>query len=130
MSEALAVPASAVIRVPLLVVGRGLNDRTHWATRAKHTKHERGAVIWAFLCFRREGGEMPAGPYEVLLTRVYSGREREYDDDNWIGAAKALRDQVASELHVNDGDRGAVRFTYSQEKGPRTEVRIEIRSRG
>lgn len=115
-----------VINIPLLVVGRGLNDRTHWATRAKHNKRERGAVCWAFARFGLDGGKLPEGPYQVTLIRVYSGRERELDDDNWIGAAKAVRDQVAAELHVNDGNKNQIRFTYAQEKGVQTAVRIEV----
>lgn len=117
------------ILVPLLVVGRGLNDRLHWATKAKRAKNERGATCWAFARHRLDGGSLPAGPYEVRLIRVYSGRERELDDDNFVGAAKNVRDQVADELHVNDGDRQAVRFTYTQEKGPQTGIRIEIQTR-
>lgn len=124
-----AALGSVVIWCPLLVVGRGLNDRLHWAVRARINKRERGQVIWCFAQHGLRGGKLPAGPYDVRLVRVYSGRERELDDDNWVGAAKGTRDQVAAELKVNDGDRTAIRFSYSQEKGQRTGVRIEIHTR-
>jgi hypothetical protein len=116
------------IEVPLRT-GRGLNERVHWTTRAKHTKHERGAVIWAFVQHRLNGGSLPIGPYAVHLVRVFVPPMRFLDDDNWVGAAKGIRDQVAAELHVNDGDRAAVRFTYDQEPGPKAIVRVEIRTR-
>jgi hypothetical protein len=118
-----------IIWCPLLVVGRGLNDRLHWAVRARINKRERGQVAWHFCEHKLRGGALPKGPYEVRLVRVFSGRERLLDDDNWIGAAKGSRDQVADELGVNDGDRQAIRFTYNQEKGQRTGVRIEISTR-
>lgn len=124
-----AMPAEAVIWVGNMLWGRGLNDRLHWATRAKYTKQERGQVAWAFDRHGLDGHRLPAAPYEVNLVRVYSGRERELDDDNWVGAAKGSRDQVALQLGVNDGDRQAVRFTYAQERGPRSGLRIEIRTR-
>lgn len=117
---------SVNIWIPRLTLGRGLNDRLHWAVRAKHTKHERGAVVWAFAQERLRGRAMPNGPYEVRLVRVYSGRERMMDDDNWVAACKGCRDQVAAELHVNDGDRSQIRFQYDQEPGQVSGVRIEI----
>ena len=61
--------------------------------------------------------------------KALSHRERELDDDNWIGAAKGSRDQVALQLSVNDGDRAAIRFAYAQERGERSGLRIEIRTR-
>lgn len=121
-----AALGSVVIWCPLLVVGRGLNDRLHWAVRARINKRERGQVAMAFDWFKAKGGRLPPGPYEVRLVRVYSGREREMDDDNNISGFKGSRDQVAAELKVNDGDRSAIRFTYMQEKGEKTGVRIEI----
>jgi hypothetical protein len=120
---------SASIWVPYLFTGRGLNDRISWRVRAKLVKQERGHVIWALTRWAMDGHVLPVGPYEVRLVRVYSGRERELDDDNWVGAAKSVRDQVAVELHVNDGDRSAIRFSYAQEKGECSGVRIEISTR-
>lgn len=126
MSEALAQPAAAIIWIPLMTCGRGLNDRIHWSVRARITKRERGHVAWAVCEYKLKGGRIPAGPYAVRLARVYSGRERLWDDDNWVAGAKAVRDQIAAELNVNDGNRAAIKFTYDQEQGPRSGVRIEI----
>lgn len=126
MIEPAAIPTEAIIWVPLMITGRGLNDRLHWAVRAKYTKKERGHIAWAFCEHRLRGGRLPQGPYSVRLVRVFTSPARIWDDDNWVGAAKGTRDQVADELGVNDGDRAAIRFSYEQEKGPRTGVRIEI----
>ena len=117
------------IWIPYLCLGRGLNDRLHWAVRAKHTKRERGQVIWAFMQYELGGGKLPAQPYDVRLVRVYSARERLMDDDNWVGACKGARDQIAAQLGVNDGDREAIRFQYEQERGTKSGVRIEIAQR-
>lgn len=72
----------------------------------------------------------PAGPLVVRLTRISPGR---LDDDNVRQALKAMRDQVARELGIDDRDP-LVKWDYEspgQEKGPRgySAVRIEIELR-
>jgi hypothetical protein len=62
-------------------------------------------------------------PVVVTLTRVAS---RALDDDNWVGAAKAVRDGVADWLHVNDNDP-RVTWRYDQRKGAQGEYAVEIR---
>jgi hypothetical protein len=48
------------------------------------------------------------------------------DDDNLPGSLKAIRDEVASVLGVDDGDRARIRFAYAQERGEwGVRVRIE-----
>ena len=37
-------------------------------------------------------------PLRVRITRIYSGRGREYDDDNFTGGCKELRDAIAQLL--------------------------------
>jgi hypothetical protein len=99
--------------------GLGLNERTHWAARARKVKAERQA---AYLVTPR--AELPC---TVTLTRLSAG---ELDDDNVRGSLKGVRDGVADRLGVDDRDP-RVTWNYAQEKVKRGThgVRIEIEAR-
>lgn len=96
-----------------------LNQREHWATRAKRTKSHRQA---AKLAWRR--ARPPPLPVRVLLVRV---APRALDGDNLQGALKAVRDGVADWLGVDDRDP-RIRWEYEQLRGKPGEyaVRIEV----
>lgn len=51
-----------------------------------------------------------AGICRVLIVRY--GRRR-LDDDNWIASAKGLRDAIAAQLGIDDGDP-RIKFDYEQ----------------
>ena len=93
---------------------RGLNDREHWAKRAKRVKNERTTAKML----------MPkvATPCTIKLTRLSPGT---LDSDNLQGALKAVRDGIADRLEIDDGSE-AVRWVYAQEKSKIHAVRIEI----
>ena len=100
-----------------------LNTRGHWASRAQRFKKHRVAVRWAW---RNAGvGESPKLPICVTLVRI---APRRMDDDNLAGSMKAVRDEVAACLGIDDGDPG-VTWVYQQEKGlgpGRYEVVIQV----
>lgn len=100
-----------------------LNQRVHWAVRAKQTKAERDATWVAAI--DPVNKERPVPPCVVSLTRV---APRELDNDNLRGALKAVRDEVAKILGVNDRDP-SVKWEYWQERGKPKQyaVRIDIR---
>jgi hypothetical protein len=118
-------PIAFYLEVPLRAVSMS-NARMHWARKAKEVKRQREAVQFYFaVCRRNSEAPLPL-PCTVLLTRV---APRELDDDNLRGALKAVRDQVATVLGVDDRDK-RVRWEYAQAKPdkPKTyAVRIEIR---
>ena len=98
----------------------GLNGREHWRARAARVKRERNAVR---LCWPRRVPP-PALPVVVRLTRLSPGT-RPMDDDNLPGACKAIRDEVAAILGIDDGDRAAARWEYAQDRGP-WGIRVEV----
>jgi hypothetical protein len=61
-------------------------------------------------------------PCEVLLTRL---GPKELDDDNWVGAAKAVRDGVADAFGVSDRDP-RITWRYAQKQQPSYAVEIEV----
>lgn len=90
----------------------GLNAREHYRVRAKRVKAERQATAWALLM----AGYNPFTPCTVRLTRVAPSNG--LDDDNLSGALKAVRDEVASWLGIDDKRSDLVRYVYAQQRGP------------
>ena len=99
---------------PLLIrlrTGTGQNDREHWRAKAARVKAEREATLWTLL-----GAETPEPPCLVTLTRVAPSNG--LDDDNLAGSLKAVRDEFARWVGVDDRKRDVVRYLYEQERGP------------
>ncbi len=107
------------VEIPLRTT-TGLNAREHWRVRAARVKRERQATA---LVWRQAIGVLThPGRFLVTLTRV---SPRTCYDDNLQGGLKAVRDQVAAELGLDDGDRARVRFAYKQQRG-HFAVRIRV----
>ena len=107
-----------MIVVPIRT-GNGLNDRGHWAKRARLVKAERDAVAWLL-----KGVQRPSLPCSVLLTRVAPSRGM--DSDGLQGALKGCRDQIAEWLGVDDRDAETVLYRYAQRRGAQKEWAVEI----
>lgn len=99
-----------MITIPLRTSG-GLNNREHFAVRAKRVRKEREAAAWML-----KAAKKPQLPCSVLLTRVAPSNG--LDDDNLAGSLKSVRDEVARWLGVDDRDRVQVRYRYTQRRGP------------
>lgn len=111
-----------VIRADGLRLGRGQNDRGYsWRSKWRRTRAER-ARIFAEVARVTKGmpRRLPAlvgpAPYAVTLVRV--GPSQGLDTDNLAGSLKAVRDEVARCLGVDDGLEAPVTWTYSQRRGP------------
>ena len=99
-----------MIAIPMRT-SRGLNAREHHMARARRVRKEREAVAWMLRTAIK-----PALPCSVLLTRIAPSNGM--DDDGLVGSMKAVRDQVAEWLGVDDKDRDTVRYRYGQRRGP------------
>lgn len=104
----------------------GGNNREHFMARHRRVNRERAAVhaAWPRACGVKV---RPLPPVDVLLVRI-KPRGKLLDSDNLTMSLKSVRDQVARELGVDDGDVAHIRFRYSQHGGP-WGVRISIRER-
>jgi hypothetical protein len=60
----------------------------------------------------------------VVLTRIAPPRSKGLDSDNLQRALKAVRDAVADQLGVNDGDKRVI-WLYQQATGPWA-VEVEV----
>jgi hypothetical protein len=101
-------------------IQNGCNLREHWAARSKRVRKERSAVAWGLLAAFRHW--RPTLPCTVTLTRL---APRKLDSDNAVAGFKAVRDEVAVWLGVNDNDP-RVTWRYAQEKAKAYAARIQI----
>lgn len=110
-------PARVIVEVPGLEPPSP-NRHTHHLTKARDVRGTREAVRDALAPFTPP-------PLPCLVALVRFGR-RTLDDDNATASMKAVRDEVASWLRVNDGDTSRVRFVVVQEVAPAHGVGIGI----
>ena len=102
--------------IPIKTV-TGLNAREHWRARHRRVQQERFATRVLV-----KPGRTPCTVHMVRLSSVLC------DDDNLQGACKAIRDEIAKIFGVDDGPKGPIKWTYSQEKCKRGTygVRVEM----
>lgn len=120
-----------VVVVPMRLPSAA-NLREHWAVKAKREREQRR---WTGLRLRTEAQMRPSAAGAVrsasrvrcTLTRV---GPRQLDSDNVSRAFKAVRDEVAAWVGVDDGDEGCDGFwvwMYEQRKGLyAVEIRLEV----
>lgn len=101
-----------------------LNAREPWFVSHAKKKGERGALLDAW---NLAGRPVPPLPATITFVRI---APRPLDEgDNLPSAFKAMRDELAKRLGVNDDRKAPVTWLYAQERGaPRTyAVRVEMR---
>lgn len=115
-------PIGASIVVPISTPSAP-NLREHWAVRARRVRMQRAAVGWTW----RAAGLSRSAPLPCVVTLTRINRRR-LDDDNLRGALKAVRDEVARLLGVDDGS-DQIEWRYAQATDDPARVRIEIDER-
>jgi hypothetical protein len=101
------LPYPLVVPVWGVVTKSEANQREHWAARHRRFKRQRAQLAEALRPFRDAlaafGSEVlhGGGRLAVQFTRI---GPRKLDDDNLTGAFKALRDELAKWLVLDDGD--------------------------
>ena len=104
------------MRVDIRVISEA-NTQCHWAVRQKRFKAQRLAVR-----SKLNRRMKPSPPLIVKLTKFGCGI---LDTDNLAGSFKAVRDEIAKWLGVDDGDT-SVKYEYSQVKAKRGIHYIDI----
>ena len=110
------------IEIPGLALTSRSNERSHWSTRHRRDKREAQAVRSAWRAAGLSGWTVPL-PVKVTLTRIGGKR---MDGDNLQSALKAVRDQLAKLIGIDDGD-ARVRWRYRQKPGPTPAVTLTLR---
>ncbi len=115
-------PGGLELKIPIRTT-TGLNVREHWALKTKRVKRERKATRFFW---NREQVKLRLGEgnhWRIELVRFSPGTSIP-DTDNVVGGLKAVRDQIAVQLGINDGDRRHM-WIYGCRKGPWC-VRVRI----
>jgi hypothetical protein len=101
-----------------------LNTRVPWIVSHAKKKTERDALHFAWIAAGR-----PVPPLPATITFVRIAPRPLDEGDNLPSAFKAMRDELAKRLGVNDDRKAPVTWLYAQERGaPRTyAVRVEMR---
>lgn len=108
-----------------------MNDRIVNSGPTRHA-YRQAKETWAWhLRAARLNGRIPIATKgglrrRVTLTRIYGGREREWDPDNWIGGAKVIVDALVAENLIADDAKAFVAIEYFQERGTPSGVRFKI----
>lgn len=114
-------------RIDMRIGGSGANMREHWAVKMRRVRTERAMAKVATIA--AIGHRIAAGELDgrVDITMCVH-RRRKPDDDNIVGACKAIRDGIADALRTNDGDP---RLTWRAEYavGPKHFVEVTIYAR-
>jgi hypothetical protein len=106
------------------------NGRAHWRTKHKLTAELRYTARMATI--EAVGGDpnvcypFPSYPIRLDYTVGWESRRRHFwDDDNFIGAAKLIRDAIASVLGIDD--RHFITGSVTQEYDPAKRGYILVR---
>jgi hypothetical protein len=114
-------PREVSFTLPLHLVN-STNRREHWAVKHRRSSAERRAVTMAWRVHCREPIDSQFG-YVVQLT--YIG-PRKLDSDGVVAAFKSVRDQIADELGINDGDAGTT-WNYAQRRSRPGQYAAEVK---
>ena len=110
------------IEMPTVKVISEMNTREHWRKRKIRFDNQKIEVNY----FWRHAlkGQKITLPCSVRLTRI---GPKELDTDNLAGAFKAVRDQVAKEIGIDDGSK-QINFQYAQEAIGKRQyaIRVEV----
>lgn len=106
------------LKLPIRTVSE-LNQAEHWRSRHRRRKDQKRSVgLFLNTCKR------PRLPCDVWLTRI---APRQLDPgDNLNSSFKAIRDQIATWLGVDDGDTSKVCWRYQQRRGEPREYAVLI----
>lgn len=102
------------------------NKSMHWGTKRRISKKMKLAAYHYCLCStKKTDRRLPA---KITMTRIYSGRAQEMDDDNLVRALKAVRDGIAAAFGFDDGDKGWSWNCRQKKSDKETCVLVEIES--
>lgn len=123
---------SLSITIPnLQLVSEANRSREHWAIKRERVKSQRQKVREAFASACVSHAAASRDPVKITLTRHCPHHHRIHDDDNLVSAFKAVRDEVAHQLGMDDGDptlTWVCRQEFSLLAPPSVTVTVEDRS--
>jgi hypothetical protein len=115
-------PISVVVPVR---IESEMNKREHWTKRKKRFDTQRFLVRVGIAGAKKDPrwGFTDQPPYVVTMTRI---APRPLDSDNLASGFKAVRDEIAQILKLDDGDP-RIDWVYAQARGRTKEYAIRVR---
>jgi hypothetical protein len=110
--------------IPVKTVSE-MNSRGHWSVRARRFKKQRQIV--SMILGQNIGNKWGWPPFSVKLVRVAPSKG--LDDDNLRSSGKAVRDQIAEALGIDDGS-SRITWIYDQRRGKPGEYALELTIQG
>lgn len=109
--------------IPVRTVSEA-NMREHWGRKAERTRNIRAvvAIVMRQPTVMPKAGWTPL-PKTITMTRI---APRMFDSDNSIRALKAVRDEIAKQIGIDDGD-DRLTWRYEQRKGKVREHSVIVR---
>lgn len=98
-------PGAVRFQLPIRTVNE-VNESKHWRVRQRRASQQRHDTHYALV-----GKAMPALPCVVTMTRY---APRKVDSDSLPCCFKHIRDQIAAEYGVDDGDDSIIEWRYAQ----------------
>jgi hypothetical protein len=105
---------------PIRIVSEA-NSREHWAQRLKRKTAQQTETIIELRRVLRDSPKVRF-PCVVTLTRIGS---RRMDSDNLANGFKGVRDAIAHELRIDDGDE-RITFEYKQDVIKKRDYAIRV----
>jgi len=106
---------------PIRIVSEA-NLREHWAVKNRRKTTQQTEMIIVLRNVLRQSPKITL-PCVVTLTRI---GPRKIDDDNLANGCKGIRDAIAHELDVDDGD-SRITFHYDQEVIGKREYGVRVK---
>lgn len=124
--RARVTPAVMHFLVPIRTMSEA-NLREHWGKKARRVKVQRQAVAWSWQMQKLGNRIMVAKRVDetglvITLTRI---AHRKLDTDNLARSFKAVRDEIAHCLVVDDGS-DKLDWRYAQRLGKAKEYAVEV----
>lgn len=127
-------------QVPIRLESEANGSHGHWAKRSQHVREQRQSfvtMLHSIASLPRIRFELPKPPRSYAVSRWEPAPElplvvtitrvapRRLDDDNATRACKAIRDQLAELLGVDDGNP-AVKWVIEQRRGRPHEHAVHV----
>lgn len=113
---------SLEVFIPIKTISEA-NVKEHWAVKAKRAKSQR-EMVWVVLTNLRHQQKLKKiKSATITLTRI---GPRRLDGDNLQRSFKAVRDQVAECIGIDDGSP-LLTWVYSQERGKPREYGVCVK---
>jgi hypothetical protein len=108
-------------KIPVKLVN-ALNQREHWAVKAKRAKEQRSSAGWSMFRACKIIARNIEDPVTITITRRGG---RRMDDDGLTASAKHVRDGIADWLGIDDGDP-RLTWVVKQDTAPRGQHWVDV----